>query len=116
MPFPDNRWYPLNFRHDRGLSRIDTVGDEQSLASYGGRWVDQLGLAAYNYPDPDPEAEITPPDPPASEGLAGNLSILIALIAFSCRNHDLDTVLLTDRAWRRRQWRGHNRQHGRMFC
>lgn len=113
MPFPGNRWYPLTFRHERGLSRIDYVGEEQSLAAYGGGWVDELGLTAYNYTGPDPEVDVAPPPPPPSEGLAGNLSILIALIAFSCRNRDLDAVLLHDRAWRRRQWRNHGRPNGR---
>jgi hypothetical protein len=43
--------------------------------------------------------------------------MLIALIGFSCRRGDLDTVLIHDRAWRNHEWRGHHRPngHGRKF-
>jgi hypothetical protein len=102
-PFPYHRWYPLTFEHHEGLSRIDFSG-EQHLAGSGAGWLNHLGLGAYD--NQDPNALI-------AAGLAGNLATLIALLAFSCGFHDLDTVLLTDSAWRNYQWRGHNRQHGR---
>jgi len=109
--FPHNRWYPLQFYHDVGLSRIDISGDQPLLASPGGGWINQLGLGSYNYQESDSQVQSSVPPP--SEGLAGNLAILIALIAFSCGSRDLDNILLNDRAWRRYQWRGHNRQNGR---
>lgn len=105
-PFPRNRWYPLAFHHEEGLSRVDFVGEGQSLAapSRGAGWVNQLGLLSYE--GQDPEA-------PGLQGLGGNLALLIALVAFSCRSGDLNTVLLGDRAWRHYNWRGHHRPHGR---
>ena len=103
-PFPNNRWYALSFRHHGGLSRIDLFGSQQTLAGSGAGWLNQLGLSAYDNLDPTA---------PQAAGLTGNLAILVALIAFSCRYQDLNTVLLNDRAWRNYQWRSHGRQHGR---
>ncbi len=54
---------------------------------------------------------------PQAGGLAGNLPILIALVAFSCdgRAAALGHVLLRCRAWRDMEWHSHECPHGRMF-
>jgi hypothetical protein len=101
--FPDNRWYTLNFQHHETLSRIDLVGPEMYLAGNGPRFIEQLGIDAWC--NPDPKA-------PPSGGLAGNLSLLIALITFSCTSQDLTEVLQT--SWRNYEWRGHNYRSGSM--
>jgi hypothetical protein len=51
---------------------------------------------------------------PANGGLAGLLPIVIALIAFSCRNrYNLYRVLIDDRSWRGHRWVPHQRETGR---
>jgi hypothetical protein len=99
---PGNRWWPLTFRHHGALSRVEEVGEEQYLAGTGASFIADFGLGAYNNQHA-----------PASGGLAGNLAILVALIAFSCEPDQLDNVLIHDRAWRRHRWRGHGRPDGR---
>lgn len=104
---PHNRWWPLTFRHDDtplALSRVEELGEEQYLAGSGRQFIADFGLGAY-----------TPRDAPRSGGLAGNLAIIIALIAFSCQAARLDTVLLEHRAWRGRRWHSHGRSDGRKF-
>jgi len=104
-PVPLDRWYPINFRHHGTISRVDFAGDQPYLAGNGPEFIRQLGLNSYR--NQENEA-------PASGGLAGNLAILIALIAFSCGgSRDLERILLDDRAWRRYEWRGHRRPAGR---
>lgn len=95
-----DRWWPLNFFHDGSLSRIDIPGDEVVLAGTGS-WIHRLGLDSYSNRDASD-----------SGGLAGNLALVIALIAFSCEARALDTVLREDRAWRHRRWRGHHHRNG----
>lgn len=98
---PHNRWWPLTFRHEDTLSRVEEAGDHRRLAGTGA-WVDALDLRAYrNRHSAGPG------------GLAGKLPIVIGLVALSCVIEDLDNVLLNDRAWRHRRWMGHNRGHGR---
>jgi hypothetical protein len=99
---PGDLWHPLDFRHDKGLSRLDFVS-EPRLAGNGGAFIDHLGLASYERVDSDA---------PPSRGLAGNLAILIGLVAFSCRSRDLHNVLIRDRAWHRYRWNGHSRSSG----
>lgn len=101
---PNDRWYPLSFHHDGGISRVDVGGSEQYLAGTGGNWVTPLGLNSYHR---------NHPDLPAAEGLAGDLAILIALIAFSCEPRDFDRMLLYDRPWHSYRWIGHHRRPGR---
>lgn len=111
--FPGVRWSPLTFRHEGGLSRLDFLCEEYTLAGRdAGRWGNQLGLT--NYINANAGTEL-----PESEGLSGNLAILISLIAFSCRNRDdLDNALLVESTWQSYQWRGHRRHNGReyLFC
>lgn len=99
---PNHRWWPLTFRHDRQISRVDVVGEEY-LAGTGATWVDQLVPNAYNNYPPSHQ----------SAGLAGDLPTVISLVAFSCPYDQLDDVLLVDRAWQNHQWIGHTRQTGR---
>lgn len=101
--FPDNRWYPLSFDHNDALSRVDSAFEHQHLAGTGDNWIGPLGLRSYSNNNRHA---------PQSTGLAGNLSTVIGLIAFSCRADELVAVLLNDRAWRRNEWRGHGREHG----
>jgi len=102
---PDNRWWPLTFLHDRALSRVTESGDEQDLAGTGGAWIHQLGLE--NNRNEDRRA-------PVSTGLAGNLATIIGLIALSCQEGQLQTILQAG-VWDRFRWRGHNLPHGREF-
>lgn len=99
---PFHRWYRLTFHHDAGISRVDIAGLEVTLAGTGAHWITPLGLDSY----------CTNASSVASQGLAGDLSILIALIAFSCKSSDLQQVLLIDKAWNHNHWRGHNHRHG----
>jgi hypothetical protein len=102
--YPRNRWWPLTFRHDGAISRVD-MGREPLLATEDSAWANSFGLASHaNY---NAEKEI------GKAGLAGDLAIIIALIAFTCAADDLEDVLLKDQAWRHYEWRGHNRHHGR---
>ncbi|TAQ89481.1 hypothetical protein B7494_g2238 [Chlorociboria aeruginascens] len=103
-PIPDNRWYPLNFRHDGGLSRVDEVGEYPYLAGQGASWVPEFGLQSYNN---------TNSNAPISTGLAGNITTIVGLIALSCPEGRLDNVLMTQRAWRHYEWRGHPYGSGR---
>lgn len=97
-----HRWYRLTFHHDAGISRVDIAGPEVTLSGTAAHWASPLGLDPY-CPNSDTVA---------SRGLAGDISILIALIAFSCSSDDLQQVLLNDEAWHHNNWRGHNYHHG----
>jgi len=100
-PFGTHRWFPLTFRHEGALSRVEESGEEY-LAGTHADWIRELGLSAYNNYHA-----------PQSDGLAGNIAAIIALVAFTCRSASLDTILLRDNAWRNYRWRGHNHHHGR---
>ncbi|PVH77892.1 hypothetical protein DL98DRAFT_517042 [Cadophora sp. DSE1049] len=100
---PEDTWYAINFHHEDTLSRLDYVGD-QYLAGKDRSFIAQLGLGAYQQQDEDA---------PKSGGIAGNLAMLIGLVAFSCKRRDLDQVLVGDRAWHGYRWHGHGRSHGR---
>jgi hypothetical protein len=102
-PWPGDRWFPVNFRHDDSLSRVDFTA-ERCLAGNGAPFIDHLGLVSYQNQDPDA---------PPSGGLAGNLAILIALVAFSCRSTHLRDILVHNRAWHRYRWTGHDHASGR---
>lgn len=102
--FGENRWYPLRFRNDGVLSRIDTWSNEPYLAGPGGSWVSALGLDPY---------KCTNSDMPRCAGLSGDLAVLIALVAFSCKRERLGNILAPDGAWREYRWIGHRHSHGR---
>lgn len=46
---PNSKWWPLTFRWDGTLSRVEEVGDQLYLAGSGARWISQLGLSNYQY-------------------------------------------------------------------
>ncbi len=106
-PGPHSRWWAITFRNEGNLSRVEESGEDRYLAGSIAPWMDDLGLGLHARRD-------VPPLPPC-DGLSGNLAILIALIAFSCRSQDFDTVLRRDRAWRGYRWRGHHRESGRKL-
>ena len=103
---PQDRWYPLGFHHLGTVSYLDFAAEHLVLAGNRAGFIERLGLESYQNRDEHP---------PRAGGLAGNLAMLIALIAFSCRRRDLDAVLINDRAWRNHEWRGHHRPDGRKF-
>lgn len=102
--YPRNRWWPLTFRHEGAISRVD-MGREPLLATEDSAWADSFGLASH--------ANHNAKDNIGKAGLAGDLAIIVALIAFTCAADDLEDVLLKDQAWRYHVWRGHTRHHGR---
>lgn len=99
------RWWPLTFRHEETLSRIEITGGETFLAGSGSvtSWIKNLGLHAY----------ISHRHETRAEGLAGRITMIIALVAFSCQFKDLEKILLVDRAWHLNKWRRHGRTDGR---
>lgn len=103
---PYHRWYRLTFENAEGVSRVDVAGLEIQLPRSGpgwAGWAHQLGLDPYRNSNSDASA---------LRGLAGDLAIVIALIAFSCRPGQLDQILVRDRAWHHYAWRGHHCHHG----
>jgi hypothetical protein len=98
--YPRNRWFGLRFRHEPSLSRPDLTGDESYMAKRPNIWlVNSLGLG--NYQNSDYSGS-------QNHGLIGNLAILLALIAFSCRCEALDKVLMSNSSgWNNYQWKTH---------
>ena len=102
---PEDSWHPLSFRHENNISYLEHAGDQGFLAVRQASWIKQLLPNAYR---------CQASDGPANGGLAGLLPIIIALVAFSCRDHnELYQVLIEDRAWRGHKWRPHLRETGR---
>lgn len=99
----DDRWFPINFYHEGALSRLDYAAN-QCLAGAHARFIPALGLASYAHP-----ADRAP----VAGSLAGDLALLLGLVAFACRWEDLDRVLVAERAWRDGEWRGHAHATGR---
>jgi hypothetical protein len=102
---PEYQWQPLTFLHQNNNSHVEYAGDQEHLAVTEASWINQLMPNVYRR-DESIEG-------PNFGGLSGILSIVIALVAFSCRAQDLDNVLRTQRAWRGRRWVPHNRRSGR---
>jgi hypothetical protein len=100
---PDNRWHRLMFENGAGFSRVDIGGQDMYLPATGPPWLGQLGLTRYC----EAESDLLP-----LQSLAGDLAIILALIALSCRQSDLDQILVRERVWHRYRWRGHNHRHG----
>lgn len=120
-PHPRNRWWPLTFEHEGSLvfneetgqesyfpgsiSRVQETGQQSYLAG-SGAWTKDLGLGSY-------KDEYTGP----AGGLAGNLAIVLGLVAFSCKSRRLHDVLIQDRALRSgARWEGHNHSDGRKIA
>jgi hypothetical protein len=100
---PHNRWWPLTFRNEGTLSRVEESAEE-CLASKGAKWISALGLKSY-------ESDILPH---VDGGLAGNLATIVGLVAFSCEPKRLRDILQVDWAWHGYQWQGHHKNHGRF--
>ncbi|KAF4631000.1 hypothetical protein G7Y89_g7137 [Cudoniella acicularis] len=98
---PEDWWHQLSFFHRANVSYVDHFGDEESLAMRQASWIGQLLTHVYRR---DLSAG------PELDGLAGLLSIIINLIAFSCQNsNELYNVLINDRSWRLQNWFPHKR-------
>jgi hypothetical protein len=98
--YPRDRWFGLRFRHETSLSRVDLTSHVSYMAKRPNPWlVKSLGLG--NYQNSDYSGS-------QNHGLNGNLAILLALIAFSCRCEALDKVLMSDsNGWNSYQWKPH---------
>ncbi|TVY34525.1 hypothetical protein LOCC1_G007808, partial [Lachnellula occidentalis] len=106
MSSPEDWWQPLGFRHDNSISRADHAGDYEHLAVRSASWINQLVPSAYRRQSNHGSNQ---------GGLGGLLPIVIALIAFSCTDHDeLYRVLIHDRAWAGNVWTPHERNTGRI--
>lgn len=107
---PLHEWRQLNFCSDDynpGLSRVVDAG-ELYLFGTGSRWINDLGMSVYDEEHHYPL--------PRATGLSGQLTTILAIIAFSCKEKYLEDILIRDRTWRRGHWRGHNKDHGRELC
>lgn len=101
----EDSWHPLSFRHENNISYLEHAGDQEFLAVREASWIEQLLPNTYRRHTKEG---------PANGGLAGLLPIVIALIAFSCRNrYNLYRVLIDDRSWRGHRWVPHQRETGR---
>lgn len=98
--YPRDRCFGLRFRHETSLSRVDLTGDESYMAKRPNtRLVKSLGLGYCQNPGYSGNQ---------NHGLNGNLAILLALIAFSCRCEALDKFLMSDSSgWNNYQWKPH---------
>ncbi|PMD37411.1 hypothetical protein L207DRAFT_432780 [Hyaloscypha variabilis F] len=107
-PAPQNRWYPLGFEYgdntDNTVSYLEIVAEHNCLAGNRAGFIHRLGLDSYSNPEDNA---------PLAGGLAGNLAMLVALIAFTCGTQDLETVLIRDRSWHHLSWREHGQHDGR---
>jgi hypothetical protein len=90
------------------LSCLDYTADQDRLAAPGSRtWVDELLPAVYDYQTPAPGMPL-----PVSGGLCGKLSLILALLAFSCQEEMTDRVL--SYSFGKKVYRPHNCPTGRM--
>lgn len=104
---PEDGWLPLSFSHDdNNVSYVEHAGEQEFLAVRTASWIE--GLLPNTYRRHDAQGA-------EHGGLAGILPIIIALVAFSCRQRDLHDVLITHRAWRGNRWVPHHRQSGREY-
>ena len=103
----EDMWLALNFMPDAstGISCVHHSGNPR-LSSPSTDWLTQLIPIAYHAK----EGEVL------GQGLSGVLSILVALVAYSCEDRcALERILLHDQCWKNYRWRRHNRQHGRKY-
>ena len=98
--YPRDRWFGFRFRHEPSLSRLDLTGDESYMAKQPNKGLVNIARAWQL-----PEFRLFWKSEPR---LNGNLAILLALIAFSCRCEALDKVLMSDSSGRNSyQWKPH---------
>ena len=108
-------WHELGFTHDTGLappgvvySYFEIHGDHYHLAAPGSApWIGELFPEQYHC-EPQPRQTVS------STALTGELTLVLAVIAFSCREDQLDYVLR--HCWRQGQWEPHGLPHGREFA
>ena len=106
-PPPQDKWYPLGFDYGANtVSYLDIVAEHNCLAGNRAGFIRRLGLDSYSNPEDNA---------PRAGGLAGNLAMLVALIAFTCGTRDLDAVLIRDQSWHRLSWTEHAQRHGRKM-
>ncbi|KAH8805824.1 hypothetical protein F5884DRAFT_800741 [Xylogone sp. PMI_703] len=107
LPGTENGWLPLTFEHrqhgHQNISDVYLGAGQLHLQVRNARWIDQILPQVYCWPW----------DGPTEGGLAGSLPLLIALIAFSCEDVNLEQILIHDHAWRHCIWHGHRRASGR---
>lgn len=107
-------WKPVSFDHvstekkNHYLSYVSTSGDQQRIAApASSHWKNQLLRPIYDYATSTSRQEKQPA--PSQAGLIGNLTLLIALAAFSAPDKALGPVL--EDCMRPGVWRRH-----RYFC
>ena len=87
-------WQDLGFWHETCsngavYSHLDITTDARHLAAPGNSaWINELFTDTYRYHAPSGAIP-----PPVMIGLTGKLPLLLALVAFSCKEADLDNVL-----------------------
>ena len=106
-------WHPLGFNHcsdyaPPGIhSYFDIRGERHHLAALGSAsWVRDLFPEQYRPRD-------EPREPVQNTGLTGKLTLLLAVIAFSCMQGSLDYVL--QNCLQPGQWSPHGQIDGREF-
>ena len=109
----DKGWQELGFSHGRspinpnsGLSTLEIVGSKPHLIAPGASWIKELFPEQYQYHPQHPNES----PPPESAGLAGKLTLILAIIAFSCSPEKLEYVL--KRSLTRGEWNPHNQLNG----
>ncbi|RDL40959.1 uncharacterized protein BP5553_00938 [Venustampulla echinocandica] len=102
---PEAGWHYLKFHHENRISRVDHDAPEEHLIVRSAGWI----------PDLLPEAYRSQSTRAVNQGgLGGLLSIVVALVAFSCIDkNELHYALINDRAWRGHRWVPHGRESGR---
>jgi len=101
---PEDGWLPLIFTHSNNTTHVEHMGDQDHTAVRDASWIGSLLPLTYRRGRSHTG--------PAQGGLSGTISIIVALIAFSCTAQDLRYVLLNHRAWRGHRWVPHDRPSG----
>ena len=108
-------WHELGFHHDSAhtghiYSYLEIHGEHRHLAALSSaRWVHELFPQQYHpREEPGQSAQAT-----GLTGLTGKLTLLLAVIAFSSTEGNLDHVLRN--SLRQREWIPHSQPDGREF-
>jgi len=101
---PDDGWLPLIFTHNNNITYVEHMGDQDHTAVREASWIGSLLPTTYRRGRNQTG--------PAHGSLSGTISIIVALVAFSCSTQDLRYVLLNHQAWRGYRWVPHNMQSG----
>lgn len=110
----EDDWWPLMFDHHANyVSYLRTAGQHKQLAAPGhSEWLKSLLPKAYDYDVDNREGRAIP----KSGGLAGDLPLIIGLVAFSCSPGKLDSVLREAKSWRGDRWIKHAFPRDRKSC